>query len=170
MSTGNVVELSVSFLQQFFALIADRPDFSVPESWESANQYFRSINFGVDFIRRYIPDLSDFRVYFLTVSVLVPLFFTYLGLIFVNPLRVILWYFILMVGILFVIVGVSATVINDIASSSRLEFQVPENAANIIAGIGGGIIFFCIIFYACYLCNFIGHWRNNIIITWKHTF
>lgn len=149
MSAGNVFELSVNFLQQFFALIADRPDFSVPPSWESANQYFRSINFGMDFIRNYIPDLSDFRIYFLTVSVLVPLFFTYLGLIFVNPLRVILWYFILMVGILMVIVGAAARIVNQIASSSSLEIQVPENAANIVAGIGAGVIFVCIMFYGC---------------------
>ena len=142
--TGNVVELSVGFLQQFFQLISDRPDWESPEVWDVTTGYFRSINLGVDFLRKYVPDLSDFRMFFLAVAVITPLFFTYLGLVFVNPLRVIIWYFMIMFGVLLIVLGATATVVNGIPGA---EVNISPLASKVLLGVGIGVLMFCSILY-----------------------
>ncbi|CUG06402.1 GPI-anchored surface protein, putative [Bodo saltans] len=99
-----VVELVVSFAQ-YFSTIVNIPEINFPESWKAPIRYVAAININLDLFSTWFPSLNDIRVYFMFLSVVGPLVFVVAGLLFLNEKRVVLWYLLVVFGIMVTLAG-----------------------------------------------------------------
>lgn len=135
-----LVELSMSFVQ-YFAIIQS-VDVSFPDSWADPVRYLRVVNLNFDFLRQFLPGFEDVRMFFFIVCVLLPLVIFFLGLLFLNTKRVVLWYFLLVVGIMLIAAGAFARII-----SATTDFQISNSLAERLIYVGGGLTAVCFVLY-----------------------
>lgn len=143
-SASSLFEIAINSVQMFASMIEGKIEFDSDTVRPIANAF----NLGAEFFQKIAPELDDFRLQFIAISLVLPIIFIYMGLLFVNPLRVILWYFMIMFGVLTIFVGAAGAIINQIASSSQVRFQLSRNAANILIIMGCIALFLCVALYA----------------------
>ena len=136
-----LIELITSFIQ-YFAILVSVPDITFPDSWKEPFNFLNVINLHFDFLREYIPELNDVRLYFMGVSVVAPLVFIFLGLVFLNPKLVVLWYFMMVAGCMLLVGGALGRIITEVTN-----IQITASTAEMMMYIGGGLVVACILLY-----------------------
>src|SRR5687768_12057312 len=130
----DLIEIILSFIQ-YVAMILTTDGVNFPESWQVTSSFVALSNLQQEFFAKhtnFIP--TDFRVYFVFVSVLIPLALIFLGLLALNSKKVVVWYFALLAGIVMVVVGALAAIIR--ASGS---FDIVPRLAEVLIAIGGAL-------------------------------
>ena len=134
-----LIELVLSFVQ-FFAMIVTTPDIDFPDSWKDPMRYMKVVNLDFGFLKEWIPGIGDIRIYFVLISVAGPLVFVLLGLLFLNPKLVVLWYFMLVTGVMLLVAGAFGRIISEVTS-----LAIDNSTSEFLMYAGGAIILLCII-------------------------
>jgi hypothetical protein len=125
-----IIELVVSFAQ-FFSTIVNIPEVNFPESWKVPIRYVAAININLDTFSQWFPALSDIRVYFMFLSVVGPLVFVVAGLLFLNEKRVVLWYLLVVFGIMVTLAGLLGQII-----ASTTDLSITSETAQLMLYCG----------------------------------
>jgi hypothetical protein len=136
-----VVDLCIAFIQ-YFSTIVNTHDVHFPDAWKDPMYYVSTINLGFDIFSSAFPSLTDIRLYFTVISVVGPLIFVLLGLMFLVDRIVVLWYFTLLAGVMLLLAGISGSII-----SATTSISITSKDAQLMLYIGGGLVAFCFISY-----------------------
>ena len=146
MAIRDLVEIFVSYIQYFLLLTAIRPTpfpwyyAFLPNTLSFINLDLRSLfsrRSGGVFAGLVNDDVPlDLRLQFTVVSVCFPLFLALLALLLLAPKIFILWYTVLLVGIMYTVVGVFTTALKDPLINASLS----ESVRNIALYLGLGLV------------------------------
>lgn len=136
-----VIELITAFTQ-FFISIATTPNFTIPAAWSLPMNYLKVFTLDFDLLQVIIPELDDYRIYFLLISIVLPLTFIFFGLVFINPFRVVMWYLFGVVGVLLFSYGCFIAIGADYNQNGATVLT-----RNIFLIVGAAILIACFILF-----------------------
>ena len=136
-----IVELCIAYIQ-YFSTLVDTHEVSFPSAWKDPMYYVSTINFSFDIFSAAFPSLKDIRVYFTVISVVGPLVFVLLGLLFLVDRLVVVWYFLVLTGVMLLLAGTSGSII-----SATTNISITSSDAQLMLYIGGGICLFCFVMF-----------------------
>lgn len=143
-----IIELVVSFAQ-YFSTIVNIPEINFPESWKVPIRYVATINVGLDSFSSWFPALTDIRVYFMFLSVVGPLVFVIAGLLFLNEKRVVLWYLMVVMGVMLTLAGGLGRIV---AATTDLSIT-PETAQLLLYAGLADLVAMAVIFLIAKRCS-----------------
>ena len=134
----DLLEMFVAYYQYLY-LILVIPKITYPASWQSTGVAFSVIALGKEIFQSEIDFVSEFRIYFTLTSVMLPLFIIFIGLFALNSKRTVIWFFILLIGLLLGATGAAA-----LAITAAFGTSISSDAAINLLIVGSCILVFCI--------------------------
>ena len=136
----DILEIIVAYMQ-YLVLLMRVEGVNLPASWVSTAHAASIIDIDAGWFAKYSPTLPiDFRVYFLIVSVLLPLAVIFFGLFALNTKLVVVWYFTLLCGIAMLLAGVLGTIF-----ATATPYTLANSTIEGLLLAGGIIIIVCTI-------------------------
>lgn len=129
-----MVDLSITMGQYAAAIIEDKQNFTMPDVGANVKVITDVFSIGADMLAAIIPSLSDFRLYFAAVAVVGPITIVFGGVVSLNPLRVIIWYLLLLVSILVTLIGAVGNIVISSVTSIRVDLSSTVLLACVVAG------------------------------------
>ena len=135
----DLVEIVLAYFQ-YLSSILDTPGVAYPYPWLSVRPFLGFIELSAPVISNILAFAADSRLYFMFISLIVPLILVFAGLLALNPKKVVLWYFLLLASLIALLTGVLATVIAE-----TIGIDIEFTTSLFLMGGGGGVFVICIL-------------------------
>eukprot|EP00672_Neobodo_designis_P019620 CAMPEP_0174843636 /NCGR_PEP_ID=MMETSP1114-20130205/10642_1 /TAXON_ID=312471 /ORGANISM="Neobodo designis, Strain CCAP 1951/1" /LENGTH=1331 /DNA_ID=CAMNT_0016077861 /DNA_START=318 /DNA_END=4313 /DNA_ORIENTATION=+ len=141
----DLLEIVVAYYQYLASILQTKGvGYTLP--WVRTGESMSFVSLDEAFFSAYIPNVTaDARVFFIIVSIIIPLILVFLGLLTLNPPSVVVWYFVLLASVFTLLAGVLAAII-----SQTVGLNISFLAAQVLMYVGVGGLVLC---FVAFLCN-----------------
>jgi hypothetical protein len=144
----DLLEIVLAYFQ-YLASILQTKGVRFTWSWLETGQGMSFVRLDEAFFTDNIPDLVyDARIFFVIISIILPLLLIFLGLLTFNEPNVVVWYFLLLTSVFTLVSGVCAAVISQTVDLN-ISFTV---AQGLMYGGAAGVLL-CSVAYLCRRLN-----------------